>query len=226
MTNRATMMSTLQVLKIQREKLSHRRWLRVAWMNRILAALGGRWQTAPMRRALNEYVRGFDSVIDLACGTDTLLSSIANSATKQVFAVANDLDFEALRYMRRKDKSLALVNADLRTLPFRGPLGCAIAKCVLHHANSDEAIADFLESLSLVAKRLLIVEIEDPFRSNWRAFFWHVLWYRLVLADDGGRFFTGPELESLIRIAYPAASIRFERISALKGVYLVARIDF
>jgi ADP-ribose pyrophosphatase YjhB (NUDIX family) len=177
-----------------------------------------------LKRKITQYCEGAETVLDAACGDDTLILDLARNAR---FCVANDISLRMLGHLRTKDapSSLIFTTHNVTELPFKKKFDVAVFKNTLHHMHNLDEFLLALDSLRKVAHRLILVDIENPARSTRRAKFWHSYYVRF-LGDRGGYFLTEEEFRESLSYVFSDATIRFDSVSTVKGRYLFAIVDF
>jgi dolichol-phosphate mannosyltransferase len=113
--------------------------------------------------------------LDAGCGSSKILEALPH-------AVGLDLNFAALRFRKRTNK--ALVNGDVRALPFKAEaFDAIICSEVLQQIRDDPRV--FRELGRVLAKGgVLILGTPDYGRWQWR---WIEWWYTRLLPDAHGR---------------------------------------
>lgn len=164
------------------------------------------------------------SFLDAAAGDDTLVCRIAMELTPKL-CVANDIcwrDMEPLRRLAHAKKlNMVFTNHNADRLPYAVKFDVVLFKNALHHARSAEEAELFLNSIKNVAKRLIIIDVEDPRRRALSKLFnWY---YTYLLHDEGHRFCDWGQFRSLIQLCYGNAS--FELVKTIKGRYMIAIIQ-
>jgi SAM-dependent methyltransferase len=176
-----------------------------------------------LRQRVIEYAGGAETILDVACGDDHLILELARSAR---LAVANDVSWEALAQLRSRVESTNVIfsNHNALQLPFKKRFDLVICKNVLHHMHDRDELFGLARSLAGVARKALIVDIENPLTSGRSARLWHQYYVRW-LGDRGGFFLTAGQFEAFIRAAFPQSGIRFDQVRTSKGNYLFALVE-
>lgn len=178
----------------------------------------------PLKKRIAGYCAGGETILDAACGDDTLIFDLARTAA---FCVANDISFHTLGHLRAQNPpgNVLFTNHNATDLPFKRKFDVVIFKNTLHHMHDLEELVAALESLRRVARRLVIVDIEDPLKSTRWARLWHQ-YYVHFLGDRGGYFLSRERFTEVISCMYADAEIQFDLVSTLKGNYMLAIVDF
>lgn len=181
-----------------------------------------------IRKALFDRMGQISSVIDVSCGDDEMIFSISEALDPDI-VVANDINWSAMKRImtkaREKNYHILFTNHHICEMPFNYRFDVAICKNTLHHIQNPHELVNALISLSKIAKRLLIVDIEDPKRSILGTLF--NKYYELFLGDgvSDHRFLTKSQFRNLIRKAYPSAIVHYQDLYTIKGRYMMADVQ-
>ncbi|OGE31582.1 hypothetical protein A2631_00405 [Candidatus Daviesbacteria bacterium RIFCSPHIGHO2_01_FULL_44_29] len=160
-------------------------------------------------------------VLDVACGDDKLLFSIAKIAK---LVVANDISRQSMsKLIHRPENNIIFSNRNLLDLVFKNTFDVVICKNVMHHMRSIEEIELLLKTLKQLGKRIIILDIEDPKRS-FIASLWNN-YYVHILKDQGGLFMSFEQFKDLINLSYSKSTRTLKKIQTIKGPYMLAVID-
>lgn len=178
----------------------------------------------PIRRCVIANVGQPSAFLDAAAGDDGLVCQIAAELTPKL-CVANDISWRDMEPLRKvahtKGLNIIFTNHNLDSLPFSVKFDVVLFKNALHHARSVQEASLFLESLKRVARRLIIVDVEQPRRTRYAKLFnWY---YTHVLQDEGHRFLDWGQFKRLVQLYYGQAA--FQLVRTIKGRYMLAVID-
>lgn len=172
------------------------RWVAKRLANATLFRRGRRRLHGEILDALSDCVR----VIDVAAGDDRLdLKIVADAEVRWV--LLNDLDLAALRRGAEAHPSVSRLCADTLRLPVRRRFDVALVKNVLHHMTDDKTVEALLATAARVARRVVVMEIEDL-------------------------FFDHEALRRLLSRTYAGARLEFRRVPTLRGTYALCRVDW
>ena len=116
------------------------------------------WQRKKYSIIMNFLQSRHAKVVDLGCGTSKILQDLPN-------AVCVDINIGKLRYIRKSNTHL--VNADLRSLPFKSEVfDCAICSEVIEHVNDETIFKEFNRILRPSGQ--LILATPDYAKLLWR----------------------------------------------------------
>jgi len=160
------------------------------------------------------------SIIDVACGDDDFIFQLEKIYNPEI-CVANDISWKTLSILRKNRKTKVIfTNHNVLDLPFNYKFDLVIFKNTLHHIPLEEQ-GNLIQKLSTLAKQLIIIDVEDPYRSNFLAKLWH--WYYVyLLGDQGGYFLNFEEFKKLISENIKNHDVNFGIINTIKGKYLYA----
>lgn len=175
--------------------------------------------------AINKNIKPNSRVIDITCGDSTIILDVAHDA-KEV--VANDLIKEHLTRLKRLAQKRNISNIkftrlDAKKYPEKDKFDYLICKNTLHHFTHKKELEEFLKKLKRIAKRVIIMEIEDPNRTTLKAKIWS-LYYRYFLKDCGELFYIRSELNNILTKVYKKELKPIEIVDTLKGEYILYSI--
>jgi len=162
------------------------------------------------------------SIIDVACGDDDLIFQLEKIYNPEI-CVANDISWKVTSILRKNKKTKVIfTNHNVLDLPFNYKFDLAIFKKTLHHIPPEEQ-GKLIQKLSALAKQLIIIDIEDPYRSNFLTKLWH--WYYVYfLGDQGGYFLNFEEFRKIISENTKNHDVNFGIINTIKGKYFYASL--
>lgn len=164
------------------------------------------------------------SIIDVSCGDDDFIFKLEKLYNPEL-CVANDISWRTISLIKNKNKdsNTIFINHNVIALPFKRSFDLMIFKNTLHHIPTTERI-DLIKRLLNLSKQLIIVDIEDPNRSNFLAKIWH--WYYVYfLGDQGGSFLISPEFKEIIEKNIKDKKSTFGIINTIKGRYFYASLS-
>lgn len=214
--------STFQSSRKQSADLDFKRWqVRRSIHNALVAPLFRAFGTRIIRSRLLLKIGQPSYFLDASVGDDPLILHISNDRN---FVLGNDICPQLVEPLKRKvaGRNIIFTLYDVKNLPLSG-FEVVLWKNCLHHMQDIREAERALASLSQVARRIIVVDIEDPKRSSRRAYFWNQ-YYKLFLGDDGDLFFNYAEFKELINRTFPHAAIDFQTIQTIKGRYMVADV--
>jgi ubiquinone/menaquinone biosynthesis C-methylase UbiE len=185
-----------------------------------------------MKHRILHHVGSANSCIDIACGDDR---GVFHLAHKVPLVVANDIAVDQIVALEReyyrgrsthpKSHSLFFTNHDCLDLPFReNAFDIALCRNLLHHMQAARDLTALLGNMRRVARRMLVVEVEDPSDGSIWAQLRHK--YYLDWLKDGGRhFYKRSDFEHVIaQHSQPGDIVRYEYLPTIRGTYMIAEV--
>lgn len=196
-----------------------RRFIHKAIINRLF----GHYSSRHIKQRISKYCEGAGTIIDVACGDDVLILDLARGAK---FCVANDISWSLLRQLRKKaaNRNIIFTNHNILGLPFSRRFDILICKNVLHHVHNINEFIALTGSIKDFGSRLILVDIENPRKSSFRAKLWND-YYRCFLGDLGNYFLTQEEFQNALSCVYEGKKFAFDTVSTIKGNYMFAIVD-
>lgn len=154
-------------------------------------------------------------VLDVSCGDDDLIFEICEKFKTKI-CIANDLSPKLTSLVAFDDTNVTYTNFNILNEPFREQFDLVLCKNTLHHIpkNHHEKLIKYLLKIS---KQLIIVDVENPKKSNLRALLWNY-YYKIFLGDQGDDFLSLDEFTLLLRNEQPLFSVG--KINTIKGNYM------
>lgn len=182
-----------------------------------------------IRQRIRSNIVTCESYLDISAGDDDFVIEISEEYDPSII-VANDISWPAMKSVRAKSSNhnynVIFTNHNLCDLPFNIQFDVVLWKNTLHHVASLEEMIHALDCVGSIAKKLIIVDIEDPRRSRrgrlWNRYYEH---FYGDADEDHHFFFTRSSFRNLIDAAFAGKKKDFETIRTLKGNYLLAAID-
>lgn len=204
-------------------------------MNPLFKALSyfiGRYSIRDVKNYVTKSLQGANSFLDITCGDD---KSIFKSLEKVPLVVANDISVEQLKnmedqYMRGKknfpkSNAILFTNHDCLDLPFRkNAFDAVICRNTLHHMQSAGDLRTLLSNVRKVAKKIIVVEIQDPAREGLWGRLRHS-YYMKFLKDEGESFYDRTDFETVIEQHFSSDSIKYDYLETIRGVYMAAIVE-
>ena len=168
--------------------------------------------------------------LDASCGDSKVVISVAQNGASLV--TGNDISWSQITLLLEKiPRSLhhttIFTNHNIVQLPFREDFfDVALCKNTLHHLNSPAEFQLVMLNLTRIARKVVIVEVEDP---NLRLVPRLInRYYQRFLGDAGKNFFSEEEFKSALDGTFNGRSdltICFSKFASLHANYLFAEID-
>lgn len=155
------------------------------------------------------------TLLDVSCGDDDLIFDICKKFKTKV-CIANDLSPKLTSLVTTEDTNVTYTNFNILSEPFQEEFDLVLCKNTLHHIPKyyHEKLIQYLLKIS---KQFIVVDIENPKKSNLRALLWNY-YYRIFLGDQGNAFLSFEEFNLLLSKREPSFSIG--KINTIKGFYM------
>jgi ubiquinone/menaquinone biosynthesis C-methylase UbiE len=178
------------------------------------------FSSAILRRAIREEVGDASSVLDVSCGDDELIVSLAAEGRD---CVANDVCLNLMKARAGEGAAHDVVYTlhNVVQLPFAKRFEAAVCKNTVHHLNDAETARAFAE-LDRLADEVVIVDVLD-ISASARAKAFNA-YYRLFLGDQGRHFLSFKEFSDRISTGFPERSVSYRQITTVKGCYALAHV--
>jgi predicted adenylyl cyclase CyaB len=165
------------------------------------------------------------SLIDVSCGDSRLVSEV-NGQKEFDYVVANDVSWSQINVRQGEGRKILFTNHNASYLPFKDDsFDVALCGNTLHHIPSREELFGLFSSCLRVAKKIVIIEIEDPKKTGWFPRNLNKYWYSGFLKDVGGTYFGKEEFQSAIKEFFKKdVEVVFKEFKNIQGRYLVATI--
>ncbi len=197
-----------------------------------LSHLFGEYSIREYKKEVLVKIGKVDNIIDVACGDD---QSIFNLLSTVNLVVANDISVDQINNMRSrynssnlkypKSHAFVLTNHDCLDLPFRSKVfDMAICRNLLHHMNSASDLKALFSNMKRVAKKILIIEVQDPMQEKFLGRIRHK-YYLNFLMDEGENFYTKIDFEKVIMSFFKKDEVVLDYYPTIRGVYMMAQIS-
>ncbi len=163
--------------------------------------------------------------IDVSCGDSNLVYEVTEKDYEYI--VGNDISWSQVNLLSQQKSRIIFTNHNSVYLPFvNDSFDVAYCGNTLHHMNTREELLALFNSLLRVARKIVIVEIEDPSRSDFFPRFLNKFWYKGFLKDVGGAYLSENEFQGIINKCFvDKCEIIFSKFKNIQGTYLIAEID-
>lgn len=157
-----------------RYKIHHNIWkplLQLFWINK----------NKNIKNRILDKCEDKNIIIDVSCGDDNLIYDIAKDTNKIV--IWNDIYLNRHKPLH-KNHNILFTNHNIVDLPFKDKIfDVAICKNTLHHMPHRSHLLASLQTLKRIAKKVIIIEIENPKKTGGIANLLHKYRYCGFLKD-------------------------------------------
>lgn len=174
-------------------------------------------------KLLKSYVGSAESLVDVSCGDSSLIQKIAPNNCKYI--VANDISWSQIELIG-SSQNVIYTNHNAEYFPFKeNSFDIAYCGNTLHHMESKKGLLNLFSSMEKVAKKIIIVEIENPKESSTFSYILNKYWYGYYLKDVGGSYFNKNDFQSIISDFFiENFDIEFSEFKNIQGNYLIASL--
>jgi SAM-dependent methyltransferase len=170
--------------------------------------------------------RGSESFLDASCGDDDFIVKICKKYNFK-YLIANDIAFQNIYFLSKRIKecnNILFTNHNILDLPYSKKIDVVLCKNTLHHMHNYKQQILLLKSLKRISRRIILIDIEDPKRSNFLSKLFNK-YYNYLLGENQDLFLNYDEFRELIKKVFYDKKIKFEIINTIKGKYMMAVID-
>jgi hypothetical protein len=194
--------------------------LRHAIHRSAVAPLMEPFSSRPLRARVRAALGDAESIVDISCGDDRLILSLAAEGRT---CVANDVCLQLMRAHGAEGAANGVTYTlhNVVDLPYAIRFDAAICKNTLHHLSAAETTAT-LAQLRCIADEVVVVDVLD-IRASRRARAFNA-YYRRFLGDQGRHFLRDSEFRQQVAGGFPGRPITFDHLDTVKGRYAIAHV--
>lgn len=209
----------------QEEIVSSKKFFLLYFLNKyFVQEIIGNFASRKIQKKILQLIIGNPkSIIDVSCGDSNLIFELGKVYHPEI-CVANDISWKLISLIKNKAKkgNIIFTNHNVLDLPFTRTFDLIVFKNTLHHTPSELKV-NLLQKLSSLSKQLIIVDIDDPYQSNFLTKIWH-WYYKYFLGDKGHSFLTFQKFKEVIKENIKDKKITFGTINTIKGRYFYASL--
>lgn len=141
--------------------------------------------------------------------------------------VGNDISWSQIELLNDKYQEAIFTNHNAASLPFVDKaFDVAYCSNTLHHMPNKNVLINLLNSMKRIAKKIVIVEIENPSVVGGFPKFLNKYWYMKYLKDVGGAYLSEQQFSLIINNTFSKdCNIEFQRFENVMGRYMIAVIE-
>ena len=141
--------------------------------------------------------------------------------------VGNDISWSQIELLNDKYQEVIFTNHNAASLPFINKVfDVAYCSNTLHHMPNKKTLINLLNSMERIAKKLVIVEIENPSIVGGFPKFLNKYWYIKYLKDVGGAYLSEQQFRLIINNTFSKKyDIKFQIFENIMGRYMIAIIE-
>lgn len=203
--------------------MKQRYWFHRTFCKPLLQLFGINKNTH-IKKWIEDECKNATYILDASCGDDTLTQKLAQDSNRIV--VANDISWSQIELIHTQRNNLVFTNHSATHLPYKKHIfDVAICKNTMHHMENRDQLITLLKSLKNIAKKILIVEIENPKKAHKFAKFLHTYWYSKFLQDVWHAYITTPQALQIINNVFDDNyTIKHGKFESLQWNYFWASI--
>lgn len=166
------------------------------------------------------------SIIDVSCGDDKFIFNLARDLGINL-VVGNDISWSQIELLNDKYQEVIFTNHNAVSLPFVSKIfDVAYCSNTLHHMPNKKALINLLNSMERIARKIVIVEIENPVFVGGFSKLLNKYWYIKYLKDVGGAYLSEQQFKLIINNTFSKKyNIEFQIFQNIMGKYMIATID-
>lgn len=141
--------------------------------------------------------------------------------------VGNDISWSQIDLLNKKYQEVIFTNHNAASLPFINKVfDVAYCSNTLHHMPNKKILINLLNSMERIAKKLVIVEIENPSLVGGFPKILNKYWYMKFLKDVGGAYLSEQQFQLIINNNFSKKyNIEFQKFENIIGKYMIAIIE-
>lgn len=209
------MKNEIKIQELKEKNSVKRYWFMYVLHNLLVKRIFSR-SSINLKNKIQKLIVGMPKkILDVSCGDDDLIFEICEKFKTDI-CVVNDLSPKLTSLVVFDDANVTYTNFNILTEPFHEQFDLVLCKNTLHHIPKNHH-AELIKYLLEISKQLIIVDIENPRKSNLRALVWNY-YYRVFLGDQGDDFLSFEEFSSLLKNKQLLFTIG--KIRTIKGNYM------
>lgn len=171
-------------------------------------------------------IKDISSIIDVSCGEDEFIFNLSRDLGINL-AVGNDISWSQIELLNDNYQEVIFTNHNAASLPFMEKVfDVAYCSNTLHHMPNKKTLISLLNSMERIAKKLIIVEIENPSIVGGFSKILNKYWYMKFLKDVGGAYLSEQQFQLIINNTFSKKhNIKFQKFENIMGKYMIAIIE-
>lgn len=175
------------------------------------------------KEILNDLLPKGRSIIDISCGDNSQIFDMAKNKGYEV-VVGNDICLNYLNIQKEQD-SVIYTNDRIEKNCISAKYDVGFCRNTLHHMNTINGINRLIDLLLRISKTAIIVEIEDPKKSNGIARILNKYLYTKFLKDIGNYYLDEKQFKSIINNKTKNYKVEYYEFKNILGNYMIAKIS-
>lgn len=185
-----------------------------------------RKKKAEFTELIKNNIKNANSIIDVSCGEDKFIFNLSRDLGINL-AVGNDISWSQIELLNDSYQEVIFTNHNAASLPFMEKIfDVAYCSNTLHHMPNKKTLISLLNSMERIAKKLVIVEIENPSLVGGFPKILNKYWYMKFLKDVGGAYLSEQQFQLIINNNFSKKyNIEFQKFENIMGKYMIAIIE-
>lgn len=185
-----------------------------------------RKKKAEFTELIKNNIKNANSIIDVSCGEDKFIFNLSRDLGINL-AVGNDISWSQIELLNDNYQEVIFTNHNAASLPFmKKVFDVAYCSNTLHHMPNKKTLISLLNSMERIAKKLVIVEIENPYLVGGFPKILNKYWYMKFLKDVGGAYLSEQQFQLIINNNFSKKyNIEFQKFENIMGKYMIAVIE-
>lgn len=181
---------------------------------------------AEFNAIIKENIGNPTSIIDVSCGDDKYVFDLAREQSINL-VVGNDISWSQIDLLNKKYQEVIFTNHNAASLPFINKVfDVAYCSNTLHHMPNKKILINLLNSMDKIAKKIIIVEIENPDITGGFSKILNKYWYMKYLKDVGGTYLSEQQFKLIINNTFlKNHNIKFQTFDNIMGRYMIATVE-
>lgn len=181
---------------------------------------------AEFNAIIKENIGNPTSIIDVSCGDDKYVFDLAREQSINL-VVGNDISWSQIDLLNKKYQEVIFTNHNAASLPFINKVfDVAYCSNTLHHMPNKKILINLLNSMDKIAKKIIIVEIENPAITGGFSKILNKYWYMKYLKDVGGTYLSEQQFKLIINNTFlKNHNIKFQTFDNIMGRYMIATVE-
>lgn len=177
-----------------------------------------------LRELIKKLVGDAKSVIDVSCGDSCDIFKVCDDLD---MVVGNDINLYQLKNDEKKFCNVIYTNDNILDFSFQeNAFDVSFCKNTLHHMDNEREIKQLLNSVTKIAKKTIIIEIEDPKKTGKIPYLFNKYLYTKFLKDAGNYFITFSTFKKVIDSTLGnRCDINYFMFENILGKYMIALIE-
>lgn len=203
------------------ENIKSKKFALIYFLHKYVIKKIGSLSSMKIEKTIFKIIEGHPkTVLDASCGDSPIINNLYNKYSPDI-CIGNDISWKTISLIKNKNPEIIFTNHNVLDLPYKIKFDLIIFKNTLHHIEREDQLK-VLKNLLNLSKQLIIIDIDNPKKSNLLSKLWNN-YYVYLLGDQGNSFLTFREFKKFINQNYHT-KLKIGTICTIKGNYYYASI--